>query len=81
MNGQSIVFLGDYANNTHAKYVGHSGTVIEVFAEPEETTLILEDGLQSTGENKLLYDQSGANPTGSVSRVRVTTSGVGYTLT
>ena len=55
------------------------GTVIEVFAEPEETTLILEDGLQSTGENKLLYDQSGANPTGSVSRVRVTTSGVGYT--
>ena len=79
LNGQSIVFLGDYANNTHAKYVGQAGTVIEVFAEPEETTLILEDGLQSTGENKLLYDQSGANPTGSVSRVRVTTSGVGYT--
>lgn len=79
LNGNSIVFIGTYANNTHANYVGQAGTVIEVFAEPEETTLILEDGLQSTGENKVLYDQSGANPTGSVSRVRVTTSGLGYT--
>ena len=79
LNGQSIVFTGNYADNTHASYVGQAGTIIEVFAEPEETTLILEDGLQSTGENKLLYDQSGANPTGAISRVRVTTSGIGYT--
>ena len=79
LNGQSIVFTGTYANSSHANYVGQAGTIIEVFAEPEETTLILEDGLQSTGENKLLYDQSGANPTGAISRVRITTSGVGYT--
>ena len=79
LNGQSIVFTGNYADNTHASYVGQAGTIIEVFAEPEETTLILEDGLQSTGENKLLFDQSGANPTGAISRVRVTTSGIGYT--
>ena len=79
LNGQSIVFTGNYADNTHASYVCQDGTIIEVFAEPEETTLILEDGLQSTGENKLLYDQSGANPTGAISRVRVTTSGIGYT--
>ena len=65
--------------SNHANYVGNVGTVIEVFAEPEETTLILEDGLQSTGENKIIYDQSGASPTGAISRVRVTTSGVGYT--
>ena len=32
--------------------MGGAGTIIEVFAQPEETTLILEDGLQSTGENK-----------------------------
>ena len=79
LNGQSIVFTGNYADNTHASYVGQAGTLIEVFAEPEETTLILEDGLQSTGEDKLLYDQSGANPTGAISRVRITTSGIGYT--
>ena len=59
-------------------YVGNVGTIIEIFAQPEETTLILEDGLQSTGENKLLFDQSGANPTGSISRVRMLTSGIGY---
>ena len=79
LNGQSIVFTGTYAQNGHANYVGQAGTVIEVFAEPEETTLILEDGLQSTGENKLLFDQSGANPTGAIARVRITTSGIGYT--
>ena len=79
LNGNSIVFTGTYANSSHANYVGQAGTIIEVFAEPEETTLILEDGLQSTGENKLLYDQSGANPTGAISRIRITTSGVGYT--
>ncbi len=79
LNGSSIVFTGTYAQSGHANYVGAAGTVIEVFAEPEETTLILEDGLQSTGENKLLFDQSGASPTGAVSRVRITTSGVGYT--
>ena len=79
LNGNSIVFIGTYANSSHANYVGNAGTVIEVFAEPEETTLILEDGLQSTGENKIIYDQSGASPTGAISRVRVTTSGVGYT--
>ena len=56
-----------------------AGTIIEVFAQPEETTLILEDGLQSTGENKIIYDQSGANPTGAISRIRITASGVGYT--
>ena len=66
INGSSIVFIGDYANSSNAKYVGNVGTVIEVFADPEETTLILEDGLQSTGENKVLFDQSGANPTGSI---------------
>ena len=79
LNGNSIVFTGTYANSSHAKYVGGAGTIIEVFADPEETTLILEDGLQSTGENKLLFNQSGANPTGAISRVRMTTSGVGYT--
>ena len=79
MNGNSIVFTGTYANNPHANYVGGAGTIIEVFADPEETTLILEDGLQDTGENKLLFNQSGANPTGAISRVRMTTSGVGYT--
>ena len=79
INGSSIVFTGTYANSSHANYVGNAGTVIEVFADPEETTLILEDGLQSTGENKLLFDQSGANPTGAISRVRMLTSGVGYT--
>ncbi len=79
INGTSIVFTGTYAQSGHANYVGNAGTLIEVFAEPEETTLILEDGLQSTGENKLLFDQSGASPTGAVSRVRITTSGVGYT--
>ncbi len=79
LNGNSIVFTGTYANASHANYVGAAGTIIEVFAQPEETTLILEDGLQSTGEDKILYDQSGANPTGAISRVRVTTSGVGYT--
>jgi hypothetical protein len=78
LNGNSIVFIGTYAQNGHANYVGNAGTLIEVFAEPEETTLILEDGLQSTGENKVLFDQSGANPTGAISRVRMLTSGVGY---
>ena len=78
INGSSIVFTGDYANSSHAKYVGQAGTLIEVFADPEETTLILEEGLQSTGENKILFDQSGANPTGSIQRVRMITSGVGY---
>lgn len=78
INGSSIVFTGDYANSSHAKYVGQAGTLIEVFADPEETTLILEKGLQSTGENKILFDQSGANPTGSIQRVRMITSGVGY---
>ena len=38
LNGQSIVFTGNYADNTHASYVGQAGTIIEVFAEPEETT-------------------------------------------
>ena len=42
INGSSIVFTGDYANSSHAKYVGQAGTVIEVFADPEETTLILK---------------------------------------
>jgi len=79
INGTSIVFIGTYAQSGHANYVGNAGTLIEIFAEPEETTLILEDGLQSTGENKLLFDQSGANPTGAISRVRMITSGVGYT--
>ena len=79
LNGNSIVFTGTYANASHANYVGGAGTIIEVFADPEETTLILEDGLQDTGENKLLFNQSGANPTGAISRVRMTTSGVGYT--
>jgi len=79
LNGNSIVFTGTYAQSGHANYVGSAGTIIEVFAEPEETTLILEDGLQSTGENKIIFNQSGANPTGAISRVRVTTSGVGYT--
>ena len=79
LNGHSIVFTGTYANSSHADYVGGTGTIIEVFAEPEETTLILEDGLQATGENKIIYDQSGASPTGAISRVRMTTSGVGYT--
>ena len=78
LNGNSIVFTGTYAQSGHANYVGNAGTLIEVFAEPEETTLILEDGLQSTGENKILFDQSGANPTGAISRVRMLTSGVGY---
>ena len=78
INGSSIVFIGTYANSSHANYVGNVGTIIEVFAQPEETTLILEDGLQSTGEDKVLFDQSGANPTGSISRVRMLTSGVGY---
>ena len=78
INGSSIVFIGTYAQSNHANYVGNVGTIIEVFADPEETTLILEDGLQSTGENKLLFNQSGANPTGSISRVRMLTSGVGY---
>ena len=78
LNGQSIVFTGTYANSGHANYVGNVGTVIEVFADPEETTLILEDGLQSTGENKILFDQSGANPTGAIERVRMLTSGIGY---
>ena len=79
LNGTSIVFTGTYANSSHANYVGGAGTIIEVFAQPEETTLILEDGLQSTGENKIIYDQSGANPTGAISRIRITASGVGYT--
>ena len=79
LNGNSVVFTGTYAQSGHANYVGNAGTVIEVFAEPEETTLILEDGLQSTGENKILFDQSGANPTGAIARVRMLTSGVGYT--
>ena len=79
LNGLSIVFTGTYAQNGHANYVGNAGTIIEVFAQPEETTLILEDGLQSTGENKLLFDQSGANPTGAIERIRITTSGVGFT--
>ena len=79
LNGLSIVFTGTYAQSGHANYVGTAGTIIEVFAQPEETTLILEDGLQSTGENKLIYDQSGANPTGAISRVRMTSSGVGFT--
>ena len=79
LNGTSIVFVGTYANSSHANYVGQAGTIIEVFAQPEETTLILEDGLQSTGENKLLFDQSGANPTGAIERVRMTSSGVGFT--
>ena len=79
LNGNSVVFTGTYANASHANYVGGAGTIIEVFADPEETTLILEDGLQDTGENKLLFNQSGANPTGAISRVRITTSGVGYT--
>ena len=79
LNGSSVVFIGTYANASHANYVGNAGTVIEVFAQPEETTLILEDGLQSSGDDKLIFDQSGANPTGAVQRVRVTTSGVGYT--
>ena len=79
LNGSSVVFIGTYANASHANYVGNAGTVIEVFAQPEETTLILEDGLQSSGDDKLIFDQSGANPTGSVQRVRITTSGVGYT--
>jgi len=79
LNGTSIVFTGTYANASHANYVGGANTIIEVFAEPEETTLILEDGLQVTGENKIIYDQSGANPTGAISKVRVKTSGVGYT--
>ena len=78
INGSSIVFIGTYAQNGHANYVGNVGTVIEVFADPEETTMILEDGLQSTGEDKVLFDQSGANPTGSIQRVRMLTSGIGY---
>ena len=28
---------------------------------------------------KIIYDQSGANPTGAISRIRITASGVGYT--
>ena len=51
LNGNSVVFTGTYANASHANYVGGAGTIIEVFADPEETTLILEDGLQDTGEN------------------------------
>ena len=76
LTGSSVTFTGDYADNSHANYVGNAGTNILIFAQPEETHLVLEDG---TGEGNLIYDQSGPSPTGSVARVNVLDKGYGFT--
>ena len=78
LTGSKVTFTGDYADSTHAKYVSPSpgGQKILVFPQPDETNLVLEDG---TGGGNLLYDQSGADPTGSIKRVTVLDEGYGFT--
>ena len=76
LTGHSVEFTGDYADSTHAKYAGGVGTVVWVMAQPDDTNIILEAG---TGEGNLIYDQSGASPTGSIRRATVNAGGVGYT--
>ena len=76
LTGNSVEFTGDYADSGHAKYAGGVGTVVWVIAQPDETNLILEDGL---GEGNLIYDQSGPSPTGAIKRTTVNAGGVGYT--
>ena len=76
LTGTVVTFVGDYADSGHANYVGNAGTEVLVYAQPDETNIILESG---TGEGNLLYDQSGADPTGSVSRVSILDEGYGFT--
>jgi len=73
LTGTKVTFTGTYAQSGHANYVGGAGTVVHIYAQPDETNLTLEDG------GALIYDQSGADPTGAIAKATIFSGGVGYT--